>query len=32
MSLWMLNIYMDIVVREVNSRMLDRGFSLVNAD
>ncbi len=32
MSLWVFNVYMDGVVREVNARMLSRGLSLVNAD
>ena len=32
MSPWLFNIYMDGVVREVNARMLSRGFSLVNYD
>ncbi len=29
---WLLNVYMDGVVREVNVRMLGKGLSLVNAD
>ncbi len=32
MLLWLLNAYMDGVVREVNARMLGRGLSLVNTD
>ncbi len=32
MSSWLLNVYMDGVVRKVNVRMLSRGLSLVNAD
>ncbi len=31
-SSWLLNIYMNGVVREVNMKMLHRGLSVVNAD
>lgn len=32
MSPWILNIYMDGVVREANKRMLGKGLSLTTAD
>ena len=32
MSLCLFNIYIDDVVRESNTRILDRGLSLVNSD
>ncbi len=32
MSPWLLNVYMDGIVREVIARMLRRGLNLVNAD
>ncbi len=32
MSLWLFNVYMDGVVKEVNARVLYRGLSLVNVD
>ncbi len=32
MSPWLLNVYEDDFVREVDTRMLGRGLSLVNAD
>ncbi len=32
MLIWLFNIYVDGVVREVNARMLSRGLSLVNVD